>query len=194
MTIKIEQGWDRKYSHSIARLYDQAFGNKFANAIPCRAKRLAVLESCFIPEYSFVALKNDELVGIAGFSEVSGSLTAGLDTNGLFEHLGILGGIRACLLFSLYEREPRQNEMIMDGIAVQESCRGLGVGSRLLDSIISHARTHGYASVRLDVIDSNARAKKLYARKGFVTTKTEHFPYLHWLLGFSGSTTMLLNL
>nr|WP_290444138.1 GNAT family N-acetyltransferase [Pseudoalteromonas sp. XMcav2-N] len=152
------------------------------------------MESCFIPEYSFVALKNDELVGIAGFSEVSGSLTAGLDTNGLFEHLGILGGIRACLLFSLYEREPRQNEMIMDGIAVQESCRGLGVGSRLLDSIISHARTHGYASVRLDVIDSNARAKKLYARKGFVTTKTEHFPYLHWLLGFSGSTTMLLNL
>ncbi|TMP30141.1 molybdopterin-guanine dinucleotide biosynthesis protein MobC [Pseudoalteromonas rubra] len=194
MTIKIQHGWDRKYSHSIARLYDQAFGNKFANAIPCQAKRLEVLESCFLPEYSFVALKNDEPVGIAGFSEVSGSLTAGLDTSGLFEHLGILGGIRACLLFSLYERQPGKNEMVMDGIAVQESCRGQGVGSRLLDSIVSHAQARGYTSVRLDVIDSNARAKKLYTRKGFVVTKTEHFPYLQWLLGFSGSTTMLLNL
>ncbi|MFQ3232131.1 MAG: hypothetical protein ACI9DO_003526, partial [Reinekea sp.] len=35
--------------------------------------------------------------------------------------------------------------------------------------------------------------KKLYERKGFKAVKTERFPYLRWLLGFSGSTTMQLS-
>ena len=58
----------------------------------------------------------------------------------------------------------------------------------------SDAVEYGFNRVRLDVIDINPRAKKLYERKGFKVVRTEKFPYLRRLLGFGGSTTMELDL
>ncbi|MCG7561701.1 GNAT family N-acetyltransferase [Pseudoalteromonas sp. McH1-42] len=194
MQINIEHGWDIIHSQTIAQIYDDAFGAKFARAIPDKAKRLAVLADCFMPEYSFIAFDNDQPVGVAGFSDQNGALTSGIDFIGLFKHLGILGGIRACVIFSLYERQPKLRELVMDGIAITESHRGRGIGTQLLDSIISYAQSHHYSSIRLDVINSNPRAKKLYEAKGFVVVETDYFPYLNWLLGFSGSTTMQFTL
>jgi len=80
------------------------------------------------------------------------------------------------------------------GIAVDSRCRGQGIGSKLLDQIIQYALENRFETVRLDVIDSNPRAKKLYESKGFVAIKSESYPYLKWLIGFSGSTTMELNI
>ena len=82
----------------------------------------------------------------------------------------------------------------MDGIAVQAGARGQGVGSRLLEEIANYAKEQGFSRVRLDVIDINPKARKLYERKGFKAVKTEYFRYLRWLLGFRGSTTMELSL
>ena len=55
----------------------------------------------------------------------------------------------------------------MDGICVDETARGQGIGSLLLDAITDEARSQGLRFVRLDVIDANPRAKALYERKGF---------------------------
>jgi len=43
----------------------------------------------------------------------------------------------------------------------------MGVGSALLDAVAREAQARGLKEVRLDVIDSNPRAKALYTRKGF---------------------------
>jgi ribosomal protein S18 acetylase RimI-like enzyme len=48
--------------------------------------------------------------------------------------------------------------------------------------------------VRLDVINTNPKAKKLYENIGYKSIKTVNFPYLEKLLGFSGVTTMILNI
>ena len=48
----------------------------------------------------------------------------------------------------------------------------------------------GVGMVRLDVIDTNHGAQRLYERSGFVPLRIEKFPYLRWLLGFGASTTM----
>jgi ribosomal protein S18 acetylase RimI-like enzyme len=48
--------------------------------------------------------------------------------------------------------------------------------------------------VRLDVINTNPKAKKLYENIGYKSIKTANFPYLERLLGFSGVTTMILNI
>ncbi len=82
----------------------------------------------------------------------------------------------------------------MDGIVVDGEARGKGIGSMLLDQIIDYAKEHKFKSIRLDVIDSNPRAQKLYETKGFVASSVESFPYLKWLIGFSGSTTMIKKL
>jgi len=194
MDIEITKGWNPERSLSVARLYEEAFGAKFYRAIPDKQKRIDALSRSFVPEYSFVALSNQEIVGLAGFKEASGSLTGGLDAHSLTKELGIFRGLWACLVLSLFERTPAGNELVMDGIAVNSSCRGLGIGSRLLDALIEHASQKGFGSVRLDVIDTNPRARKLYESKGFKAIKTESFPWLRWLIGFSGATTMTLDL
>jgi ribosomal protein S18 acetylase RimI-like enzyme len=70
----------------------------------------------------------------------------------------------------------------------------LGVGTKLLDAIVEVAQARGYRQVRLDVVDTNPRARQLYERRGFVAVETKSYPWLRHLLGFSASTTMLLTL
>ncbi|MDK2595595.1 GNAT family N-acetyltransferase [Pseudoalteromonas sp. P94(2023)] len=190
---KVERGWEPSHVGKVAELYEVAFGAKFAKAINCQQSRVLVLSKSFVPSFSYVVKVNDRIAGIAGFHTNEGSLTGGLSFAGLIELLGVIKGVRAALIFSLLERQVKKNELLMDGIAVDEQFRGGGYGSRLLDAIIEHAKNNGYQSVRLDVIDGNTRAKKLYESKGFVATQTEHYPYLKWLLGFSGSTTMVYH-
>jgi ribosomal protein S18 acetylase RimI-like enzyme len=69
--------------------------------------------------------------------------------------------------------------------------RGKGIGTRLLESVFDFARTEGFSSVRLDVVDTNPGARRLYERMGFVPVKTGHYPYLRRVMGFSAGTTMI---
>ncbi|MCF2860031.1 GNAT family N-acetyltransferase [Pseudoalteromonas sp. SMS1] len=195
MTIcTLKQGWDAYHSKTVAALYETAFGTKFSAAIRDRRERIAVFDKCFLPEYSYAASVDDVIVGIAGFQTQDGALTGGLGFYGLIECLGLFNGLKAALIFSLFERKASRKELLLDGIAVNEKFRGLGIGSQLLDAVIAHAIKHNYQSVRLDVINSNLKARKLYEAKGFVATKSEYYPYLKWLVGFSGSTTMIYQI
>ena len=69
--------------------------------------------------------------------------------------------------------------------------RGQGIGSALMQAICDEGRARGYLAVRLDVIDTNWRAKALYARLGFEVEKTESIGALRHVFGFSGTTTMV---
>ena len=60
------------------------------------------------------------------------------------------------------------DEAEVANVAVAPEARGMGVGARLLDEALSAARVHGAASVYLEVRDSNAAARALYASRGFV--------------------------
>lgn len=193
MTINLQRGWCLTQAAHVAALYEAAFGSKFCRAIPDRQARVRLLTSSFIPEYSFAALYNNQVVGIAGFKVASGALTGRLGMQGLIEQLGLFRGLWAGFVFSLFEREPKARELVMDGIAVDPHFRGQGVGSLLLDQIVAYAKSNGFDSVRLDVIDSNPRAKKLYESKGFVATKYEQLHFLKDVVGFSGATTMTLD-
>lgn len=118
------------------------------------------------------------------------SLTGGLELGALPIHLGHLGTVRAAAVVTLFERELTDGQLPMDGISVAESARGQRVGTRLVETLISHASQDGYASVRLDVIDTNPTTQHLYERLGLEEVATERFPCLKWLLGFSASTTL----
>ena len=71
---------------------------------------------------------------------------------------------------------------------------GQGIGKQLLDELSAFAASEDYDSVRLDVIETNDRARAMYERNRFVPTHTEHFGYLRWLLGFGASTTLVRNI
>jgi Acetyltransferases len=191
MEIAIRQGWPLEQAQNVAELYEQAFGMKFARAIPNQVTRVTMLSQCFVPDFSFAATQNGQVVGLAGFQTQAGALTQGMSAKQLIDSLGLIKGTWACAVLALFERKAAPNELVMDGIAVDSAVRGQGIGSQLLDAIMDYAQAQGFESVRLDVIDSNPRARKLYQAKGFVATKEERFPHLKWLVGFSGATTMV---
>mgnify|MGYP001165092409 FL=1 len=82
----------------------------------------------------------------------------------------------------------------MDGIAVTGAARGRGAGTALLAEICWIARTSGRHAVRLDVIDTNPRARALYERNGFVAGKVTQLGPLSRLFGFSTATAMVKRL
>jgi ribosomal-protein-alanine N-acetyltransferase len=52
-------------------------------------------------------------------------------------------------------------------LAVAASDRGQGVGAALLDAMLDDASARGTLQVYLEVRESNAAARRLYASKGF---------------------------
>ncbi len=188
--IRYQIGLPERFRASAAALYDEAFGAKFSLAIRSGERRRRLLRNCLMPAYAIVALWEDRLAGIAGLHTPDGALTGGMTYAELLALLGFIRGNRAALVFSLYEREPAPGELLMDGIAVHPEARGKGVGGRLLGEVVAYAAAHGFDRVRLDVIDTNPGARKLYDRNGFRAVKTEPFAYLRWLLKFGASTQM----
>jgi len=187
-------GLPEKHRTAAVDLYEEAFGQKFSVAIPDKEKRRQFLKKCFMLEYAIGAVYQDKLIGLAGFKTPQGSLTGDITYSELLSLLGIFKGHWAIAIFELYERKAALQELVMDGISVHSDARGKGVGSRLLSEVARYAKEHQFNRVRLDVIDINAKAKKLYERMGFTAVKVDSYPYLKWLLGFGGSTTMVLKI
>lgn len=59
------------------------------------------------------------------------------------------------------------DEAEVANVAVAPEVRGRGVGARLLDDALAAARDRGAAVAYLEVRDSNAAARALYASRGF---------------------------
>lgn len=59
------------------------------------------------------------------------------------------------------------DEAEVANVAVAPEARGRGVGARLLDEALDVARSRGVSAVYLEVRDSNAAARALYASRGF---------------------------
>ncbi len=191
---EFRRGIPENFLAEAADLYDEAFGEKFSPAIRSKTDRVELFKSSFHVEFCFCAIMDSRLVGLAGFQTKEGALTAGITFRSLISHLGFFRGSWAAFILSLYDRKASLRELVLDGISVSSGFQGNGIGTKLLDELTKFAADEGYKSIRLDVIDTNERARKLYERKGFIPVKTEHFEYLRWLLGFGASTTMLLTL
>lgn len=190
-SVQILQGIPEGMRSTAVELYDDAFGGKFAVAISSKEQRLALLADSLNLAFAFGMIQNDRLVGLAGYKTHEGSFTDGMTYNALLKHAGVVRGNWAALVFSLYERSLSSGELLMDGIVVDPAARGQGIGTQLLNTLTSFANSDGYETVRLDVIDTNPNARRMYERNGFTATRTEHFGYLRWLLGFGASTTLV---
>ncbi len=193
-SIEIHKGFPDDFRKKAAELYDQAFGQKFSRAIACQAKRIDIFADGISPQFSISAWKNDNLVGLTGFQLKEGSFTGNISWELFKKHLNFLAAIKAALFLSLFERKRLEGILQMDGIVVHPEYRGHGIGTKLLEDLKIHAQSLGYQAITLDVINTNPRAKSLYERMGFKTTKKESYPWLKPLLGFGSSETMVLKL
>lgn len=194
MKITLSPGFTEAERAQAARLYWQAFSGKLGKLMRPDVKALAFLEDVLNPDFAISARDEaGQLLGLAGFKTADGALVGG-ELSDMQRHYGLWGGLWRGLLLTILERDLEPGILLMDGIFVDACARGQGVGTQLLRAILSEARTRDLSQVRLDVIDSNPRARALYKRMGFEAGRTEHIGPLRHLFGFSHATRMTHSL
>ena len=177
-----------------AEIYEQAFGAKLGIAINSREHRINLLRDGLNLSHAIAALHGEYLVGIVGFTTGPIAFTSGITYRKILREIGFFKGQKAALILGLFERKARDKELLMDGIAVCEDHRGEGHGTKLFDALKTYAGEKGFETIRLDVIDTNPDARRLYEQLGFVAERTNTFEGLRPLLGFGASTTMVYTL
>ena len=190
----VRHGLPERYREDAARLYWQAFGSKLGRILGPEKRAIAFLTRVLRPDHCFYVLGDDGcLLGIAGFKSPAGSFASGSATD-LHAVYGRVGGLWRQFLLRLLQSEVDNDRFLIDGICVAREWRGRGIGSALVDALVSEARWRGYNTVRLDVIDANVRARALYERMGFAPWKSETLGWLRHVFGFTRSTTMVREL
>jgi ribosomal protein S18 acetylase RimI-like enzyme len=189
--VNITRGISEVHKPDAARLYWQAFGEKLGRIMGPEPKALSYIARVMRPDHALTALDDHgRLLGVAGFKTSRGALVDG-GLRDLVAVYGLPGGAwRACVL-GILARDTENERFLMDGIFVAAEARGRGIGTALLDAIAVEAFRRGYGEVRLDVIDSNFRARALYERHGFRPVKSVDIGVLHHLFGFRRATTMV---
>jgi len=190
MEIAYQIGFPDQQRNKAAELYEEAFRAKLRPAIAGDNARIVIIAAGLNPSKCIAAIGDGELLGVAGFHDNSGSMTDGITFGTIRRQIGLARAVKAIAVLALFERKAASDELLMDGIVVDTGARGRGIGTGLFARLEDHARENGCSSIRLDVVDTNPGARRLYERLGFVATKTERTPYLRWL-GFTGSTTMV---
>ncbi|MDX1993153.1 MAG: GNAT family N-acetyltransferase [bacterium] len=188
--LTLQHGLPEHLRQQAAQIYVDAFRKKLTPIFKTTETAVEILQQDLNGRHAIVALQDDHLLGLTGLHLPDGHFMH-IQPRTVMRHLGTLEGGLRYLLMGLLARTTRPGELLMDGIAVHASARGRGIGSKLLNAVIDYARSHHYQRVRLDVVDTNPDAKRLYERIGFVAVKTQHYGALTRWMGFTGSTTMI---
>lgn len=170
-----------------------AFGPKLRVPLGPEQKAACFLDGAVDPAHAISAVSDaGDLLGVAGFKTGEGAFVGGgfADLRAVY---GTFGATWRAVLLSLLERDNEPGELLMDGIFVGEAARGKGVGTALLDAIVAEAQARRLPAVRLDVIDTNPRARALYERRGFEPVGDMQLGPLKSIFGFASATRMRLS-
>lgn len=191
MTVRILRGLPREHREAAAALYWQAFGGKLGLVMGPEDRAMLFLSRAIRGDHAIIALSDaGELLGFAGFKTADGAFAGGTPDD-LRAVYGLAGSLWRAALLRLLGRSVENQRFLIDGICVQREARGLGIGSQLVEAICDEAQARGYGEVRLDVIDSNWRARALYERLGFRALHQESIGPLRLVFGFQSTTAMV---
>lgn len=187
--VQIAVGFGPEHRQAAANLYWNAFSRKLDHAIGPKDRGLGLIERSLDPSRAVAAFQQDELVGLAGFS-LDGTALTNIRARDILKEFGPWSGLRRIAWASILHRTPGSDELLVDGIVVRADRRGHGIGTKLLFRLFDVALAHQKRVVRLDVVDTNPAARRLYEKLGFLEIKTERVPFLRRVMGFSAATTM----
>lgn len=191
MNITYQLGLPEHLRGEAVDLYWQAFGGKLGRVMGPTPKAHRFLGRVLRAHHAIVALDDSgHLLGMAGFKTPAGSFAGG-EVSDIRAIYGSLGAAWRLPLLWMLADAAEQDHFLLDGICVVPSARSLGIGSALMAGIEHQARVRGYGTVRLEVIDSNIRARTLYQRLGYRIEKTQQLGLLRYAFGFRAAIMMV---
>ncbi len=189
-TFQITNGFEADQKERVVELFWEAFKDKLYLVMQPEDKALGFLNAVVDPDHAICAVALDgTVIGVAGFKTKAGSFIGGSLAD-VCKCYGVFGGLWRAATLLLLERSLEADTLLMDGIFVSPEARGRGVGTALLSAIKAEAQFRGCEHVRLDVIDTNPRARALYLGQGFQPGATSDLGPLRHVFGFERATTM----
>ncbi|AUQ52399.1 putative acetyltransferase (plasmid) [Phaeobacter inhibens] len=193
-SFQVEPGFRPEHRKSVAHGYWRAFSRKLRYPLGPQAKAIDFLERVMNPSHAISAVSQDgAFLGVAGFKTPDSAFVAG-DYGDLLATYGWVSAALRGLLIGVLDRDCTPGTLLMDGIFVEPNARGQGIGKILLREVEKRARSMQLLRVRLDVIDSNPRARALYEREGFIEQSVTSLGPLNLLFGFSSATEMVKSI
>lgn len=195
-TIIVQKGASTDQLDILASLYYEAFEQKFKPILGSKEIAVTLLKADLRPQNAIVALYRQEVVGLVSLRYKGSQPFFDLRFSTLKNHYGWWEASKRILTATILadDSTPNREVLTIESIAVSAAYRGKGIGTLLLDYVRNFARSEGFKRIKLEVIDVNQAARKLYEREGFVAVKNQHYGWLTKSMGFAGSTTMVLEL
>ncbi|TDL57726.1 GNAT family N-acetyltransferase [Paenibacillus dendritiformis] len=153
---------------------------------------IRLIRKSFIREQFYAALWNDQVVGIMAYS-TGGTRSQRFDKSELQR---ILGTWKGWLFYRSFAREfhaPHRltnEECFLEAVATAPEHRGQGIATALLRHIIVQLP---YRVFKLEVADTNVKARRLYERQGFTLFHTKKQWFLPKVYGFRARLYMKLE-
>ena len=195
--LAITRGISPELVTQAARLIFDAFPLKVRDELRARddEQAIAIIARSIDPARAWVACDaSGALVGVIGVGEhrypfLHVRFSVLRQDFGLVRSLG--RWVRAASTHSLFGA--RSGQWHIDIIAVEAASRSRGVGSALMGVVRDAACEAGVRSLHLEVVDTNPRARALYARLGFHDTLFLRTGPLTASAGYRGAQLMRLD-
>lgn len=195
MSIEIKFGVSKNQRGTVAKIFYDAFGDKFNIIFGNETNAIALIAECLDDEKTIVALKDGVAVGFSGL-QYSGKSFIDPNMRQVVRAFG-LSSFRVAVigLFFLFKRTGGGNELLLESLAVSANERNQGIGRKLLQFTIDYARAKKFPKLKLEVIETNKNARRLYEKIGFVESKTHNIPYpISKIMGFGSVIEMVYQL
>lgn len=173
-----------------AALLLEAFEAKLAPLAGRGAVGQRVVAASLNPARFLTAMADGRLVGLCGVRWRGSRRGLSTPIRALAREFGWLRALPRWAALSMGHRAVPRRTLYVDHLAVAADARGRGIGTALLTAAVALARQQGFGQLRLDVVDTNPRARALYERLGFVALRTQRTPFLRRWLGFGAVTRM----
>lgn len=178
----------QQVADAAAILYD-AFERKLSPFLRSRADAIAVIRAILNPAVVIAAVRRGMVVGLCGVRR-RGQRFLRPRLRPFVRQFGPMGGPARLLAFLVLEAPVPKGELMIESLAVRPDMRGRTIGTQILRAAYAYARSGNLAALRLDVVDTNPDAQRLYERLGFRYLRKRRYPFMRRLMGFSAVTTM----
>ena len=194
MTTRIQLGVPKNQRIRVAKIFCEAFQDKIRLIFGNNKKAQLLIGSSIQDDRILVALKDNVVVGFAGLQYGNKSYSDP-SLNQIIRIYG-LETIRIFLFLIIeFFNKPKSHQLHLDTLVVSHQEQNKGIGTKLIQSTIKLAKAKKFFQIKLEVIETNKKAKSLYEKIGFKTVKTTKIPYpLSYLIGFRSFNEMHYNL
>ena len=187
---KILKGLPPSLTEEALKIYYDAFCKKINPLVGNKEKAIPFIKKTTDFNACFYAVMQDKVLGLAGIQDKDNNFTRSIRFNKLLKEFNLFRALLIKYIYGFKTSKVDNGVIRIDSIAVAIKTRGMGIGTALNNEVFRYALDKGLDSVKLEVVNTNPKAKKLYDKLGFKVIKEVKYGFITKRAGFTSEFIM----